>query len=137
MSLSGLGDREVLAWMETGAGQTLEAVGLALRDALMTETDGKPFFVGEFLRHLAETGALQEGSTVTTTPTVGIVINVAGEPGTHRDGGSRPPTWMCGHCRSVSGRSSASESGAWAQTRKRGDLRIVPMLLRRCVAVYD
>ena len=34
--------------------------GLALRDALSAETDGNPFFVGEMLRHLAETGAISE-----------------------------------------------------------------------------
>ena len=32
--------------------------GLALRDTLMAETEGNPFFVGEMLRHLAETGAI-------------------------------------------------------------------------------
>ena len=34
--------------------------GVALRDALLAETDGNPFFVGEMLRHLAETGAIYE-----------------------------------------------------------------------------
>ena len=32
--------------------------GVALRDALMAETGGNPFFVGEMLRHLAETQAI-------------------------------------------------------------------------------
>ena len=34
--------------------------GVALRDALLAETDGNPFFVGEMLRHLAETGAIYQ-----------------------------------------------------------------------------
>ena len=34
--------------------------GVALRDALSAETDGNPFFVGEMLRHLAETGAIYQ-----------------------------------------------------------------------------
>ncbi len=32
--------------------------GFALRDALLEETQGNPFFVGEILRHLAETGVI-------------------------------------------------------------------------------
>ena len=31
---------------------------MALRDALLAETAGNPFFVGEVLRHLAEAGAI-------------------------------------------------------------------------------
>ena len=44
-------------------GHTRNAAGVALRDALLAETDGNPFFVGERLRHLAETGSvyLDEG----------------------------------------------------------------------------
>ena len=34
--------------------------GVALRDALLAETDGNPFFVGEMLRHLAETRAIYQ-----------------------------------------------------------------------------
>ena len=34
--------------------------GIALRDAVLAETAGNPFFVGEILRHLAETGAIYQ-----------------------------------------------------------------------------
>ena len=58
ISLRGLGDLELLAMMEGAAGQKLGEDGLALRDALIAETDGNPFFVGELLRHLVETGGV-------------------------------------------------------------------------------
>ena len=48
--LGGLDGSEVLAMMEA-AGHQLDEHGLALRDALLAETDGNPFFVGELLRH--------------------------------------------------------------------------------------
>jgi len=63
MSLGGLGDLDVLALMESGANRPLESAELGLRDALMAETDGNPFFVGELLRHLAETGAFYQDQT--------------------------------------------------------------------------
>ena len=58
MPLRGLADDELLALLETNAGHELTEQGLALRDALTAETEGNPFFVGEILRHLAETHAL-------------------------------------------------------------------------------
>ncbi|HUC05089.1 MAG TPA: AAA family ATPase, partial [Acidimicrobiales bacterium] len=60
ISLRGLDDTEVLALMESAAGQTLDTDGLTLRDALCTETDGNPFFVGELLRHLVEAGSIYQ-----------------------------------------------------------------------------
>jgi len=60
ISLRGLGDVELLALMEAGAGHSVSEEGIALRDALARETDGNPFFVGELLRHLAETGAVYQ-----------------------------------------------------------------------------
>ena len=56
ISLGGLGDADLLALVEAGAGHAFDDNGLALRDALARETDGNPFFVGELLRHLVETG---------------------------------------------------------------------------------
>jgi class 3 adenylate cyclase len=56
--LSGLDDLGVLAFMEAAAGDDLGDAGVALAHALYRETDGNPFFVGEVLRHLAETGAI-------------------------------------------------------------------------------
>jgi class 3 adenylate cyclase/tetratricopeptide (TPR) repeat protein len=58
ITLDGLTDDECLALMESMAGHPLGQAGVALRDAVVQETDGNPFFVGELLRHLAETGAI-------------------------------------------------------------------------------
>lgn len=58
VDVAGLDDVEVLELMEAAAGHRLGDDGVALRDALVAETSGNPFFVGELLRHLAETGAI-------------------------------------------------------------------------------
>jgi class 3 adenylate cyclase/tetratricopeptide (TPR) repeat protein len=58
--LRGLTDLDVLAMLELVAGHEMTDDGVALRDALVAETAGNPFFVGEILRHLAESGALTQ-----------------------------------------------------------------------------
>ncbi|MGO9343165.1 MAG: ATP-binding protein [Acidimicrobiales bacterium] len=58
IELSGLDDSGVLAFMEAAAGHDLDDEGVGLAHALYRETDGNPFFVGEMLRHLSETGAI-------------------------------------------------------------------------------
>ena len=60
LALHGLGDDELLTLLEATAGHELAKEGVALRDALSAETDGNPFFVGEMVRHLAETGAIHQ-----------------------------------------------------------------------------
>ncbi len=60
IALSGLDDTGVLALMEATAGHDLDTDGVELAHALYRETDGNPFFVGEVLRHLAETGAIYQ-----------------------------------------------------------------------------
>jgi class 3 adenylate cyclase len=60
ISLRGLGDAELLELMESAAGQELDDDGIALRNALLAETDGNPFFAGELLRHLVECGAIYQ-----------------------------------------------------------------------------
>jgi class 3 adenylate cyclase len=60
ITLRGLTDLELLAMMEGAAGQKLDEDGLLLRDALLAETDGNPFFVGELLRHLVESGGITQ-----------------------------------------------------------------------------
>ena len=60
LPLRGLGDDELLAFIELIAGHPMDADGLALRDALSAETDGNPFFVGELLRHLVANGAIYQ-----------------------------------------------------------------------------
>jgi class 3 adenylate cyclase/tetratricopeptide (TPR) repeat protein len=58
--LRGLTDLDVLALLERIAGHEMTDDGVALRDALLAETAGNPFFVGEILRHLAESGAISQ-----------------------------------------------------------------------------
>ena len=60
LALAGLDDLELLSLLEAAAGHELPGDGVALRDALVAETDGNPFFVVEILRHLAETGAIAQ-----------------------------------------------------------------------------
>jgi class 3 adenylate cyclase len=63
IELSGLDDTGVLAYMEAAAGHDLGDDGVGLAHALYRETDGNPFFVGEVLRHLSETGAIYQDDT--------------------------------------------------------------------------
>jgi len=58
ISLHGLGADEVAQIMTAVAGHDLEADGIELAGQIATETDGNPFFVGEVLRGLSESGAL-------------------------------------------------------------------------------
>jgi class 3 adenylate cyclase/tetratricopeptide (TPR) repeat protein len=60
VALSGLGSEELAALLSAD-GYELDIAGLRLRDALVDETDGNPFFVSEVLRHLAETGVVRPG----------------------------------------------------------------------------
>ncbi len=63
IELSGLDDAGVVSFMEAAAGHLLDDAGVGLAHAVYRETDGNPFFVGEVLRHLIETGAIyQEAS---------------------------------------------------------------------------
>jgi class 3 adenylate cyclase len=70
LSLVGLDDVGVTALVEQAAGGTLDEAGLALARAVHEETEGNPFFVREVLRHLAETGAVEEhdGNWITRRP---------------------------------------------------------------------
>ena len=58
LDLVGLDQSEVLALMETVAGHDLDDPAVDLSRAVQHETQGNPFFVGEVLRHLAESGAI-------------------------------------------------------------------------------
>lgn len=60
VDLGGLNDLELLTLLETIAGNELPENGLVLRDALVAETDGNPFFTLEILRHLVESGLLRQ-----------------------------------------------------------------------------
>jgi tetratricopeptide (TPR) repeat protein len=60
IELKGFDDTGVLAFMEAAAGQHLEEAATDLAHALRLETEGNPFFVGEVLRSLMETGAIYQ-----------------------------------------------------------------------------
>ncbi len=63
IKLTGLEAGDVLALMEAAAGHELDENGRALAQEIARETAGNPFFAGELLRHLAESGAtVQEDS---------------------------------------------------------------------------
>src|SRR4051794_25031679 len=59
--LSGLAHGDVVAIMEAAAGHDVADAGRDLAQAIVRETDGNPFYVGELLRHLTESGALVQG----------------------------------------------------------------------------
>jgi class 3 adenylate cyclase/tetratricopeptide (TPR) repeat protein len=63
LPLTGLDDVDVMAFMESGAGQELTGNLIDLAHALRRETDGNPFFVGQLLRHLVEGGWLFQDDT--------------------------------------------------------------------------
>jgi len=58
IALHGLGTDEVAQIMTAVAGHELDADGIELAGQIATETGGNPFFVGEILRGLSESGAL-------------------------------------------------------------------------------
>ena len=60
IALDGLGDDGVRDLLARTGGHELDDAGLAFAGVVQRETSGNPFFVGEVLRHLAETGALVE-----------------------------------------------------------------------------
>ena len=57
--LRGLDEAEVVEMVSTAAGHELDDEGLQFARAVHAETEGNPFFVGQVLRHLAETGAIR------------------------------------------------------------------------------
>ena len=63
IALLGLGPDEVAEWMTAAAGHNIGELGMKLAVEIAQETDGNPFFVGEILRHLTESGTLaQDGN---------------------------------------------------------------------------
>lgn len=58
VALSGLGPDEVAELLGAVAGHDLDGDGLTLAREISVETDGNPFFVGEILRNMTESGAL-------------------------------------------------------------------------------
>lgn len=60
LAVLGLGDDAVRDLLVRMGGHDLDPAGLEFAAVVHRETSGNPFFVGEVLRHLAETGALVE-----------------------------------------------------------------------------
>jgi len=58
VALSGLDGSAVVEFLEHSAGHALDTDGLTLARAVHARTAGNPLFVGELLRHLADTGAI-------------------------------------------------------------------------------
>ena len=58
--LSGLDEIGVVTYLERTAGHDLSGGDLLLARAIHAETEGNPFFVREILRHLTETGQIQQ-----------------------------------------------------------------------------
>jgi class 3 adenylate cyclase len=59
LAMAGLSLAEVAELTSQAAGQELDDEGTRLAENLHTETEGNPFFVGEVLRHLVETGTVR------------------------------------------------------------------------------
>ena len=60
ISLSGLGEDDVVTMMENAAGHEMDQLGRRLATGIAGETNGNPFFVSEMLRHLIESGTLSQ-----------------------------------------------------------------------------
>ncbi len=60
LALAGLGQAEIAEIMERAGGHELDEAGIALSHELYRETDGNPFFTGEILRHLIESGTIYQ-----------------------------------------------------------------------------
>jgi class 3 adenylate cyclase len=69
-SLTGLDRAGVSAFIEAAAGHRLSDADDGLPAAVWAETEGNPFFVAEVLRHLTETGGVEQrdGRWVVTAP---------------------------------------------------------------------
>lgn len=81
VALRGLTDADLLDLLEAFAGHEMTDDGIVLRDALLAETEGNPFFVGELLRHLVDTDAIHQDDEGRWVPsidlgTVGLPVSI-------------------------------------------------------------
>jgi predicted ATPase len=60
LAITALAQPEIAEIMERAGGHELDAAGVALSHALYRETDGNPFYTGEILRHLLESGTIYQ-----------------------------------------------------------------------------
>src|SRR5262249_34508498 len=58
LMLHGLDEQGVQQFLAHAAGDDLDDRGIALARAISRETEGNPFFIGEVLRHLRESGKI-------------------------------------------------------------------------------
>lgn len=58
--LRGLAEDEVVELVSSAAGHALDEGAVRLAREVHAETEGNPFFIGQVLRHLVETGAVQD-----------------------------------------------------------------------------
>ncbi len=58
LPLRGLEDTDLVELVAGAAGHELDDTGIGLAHAVRRETDGNPFFTGEILRHLGESGGI-------------------------------------------------------------------------------
>jgi tetratricopeptide (TPR) repeat protein len=63
IDLVGLEDFEIIGMMEQVAGHEMDKDGVDLAHAVRRETEGNPFFTTEMLRHLGESGLVQQDET--------------------------------------------------------------------------
>ena len=83
LALVGLSDNDIISLLEATAGHDMDADGVQLAHALRMETGGNPFFVGELLLHLAESGSIaqqDDGRWVAT-----VDLDAAGLPQSVRE----------------------------------------------------
>jgi class 3 adenylate cyclase len=76
IDLDGLRPDEVVELVARAAGHDLDHDGVALARSVHQQTGGNPFFVGEILRHLTESGAITrvEGQWVATPADEGLPL---------------------------------------------------------------
>jgi tetratricopeptide (TPR) repeat protein len=60
LAIGGLGQSEIVEIMERAGGHELDPPLIALSHELFRETDGNPFYTGEILRHLLESGTIYQ-----------------------------------------------------------------------------
>lgn len=63
VALTGLDDAGVTEFVEAAAGHELDEAGRDLAESVHAQTSGNPLFVGEMLRHLAESGAIMQSGS--------------------------------------------------------------------------
>jgi len=76
LAIRGLDSAGVEAFVQAARGDALDEGGRELAELLVEQTQGNPFFVGQVLRHLAESGAVEQvdGRWVRTQTADGFVV---------------------------------------------------------------